>query len=210
MLVDIDNRNQNDFIIEDLDEEHLLVKDTKVAALKARLHQVSFTNAYSNDGLTPADVERAPQGPREGGQRRRRLAFAIARYDSCYMLALSHAPSYSRRLLPLQLRTHCLRRHGLLLCGVLDLWNPRNTVRGEEFGDWLEGVERVDVVERAHLCRQLVCRVWCSPRGVYLEDHHAGKGGSITPHGRTTVTTSQQVRMENVTHIRAQHTRSGW
>lgn len=40
MLVDIDNRNQNDFIIEDLDEEHLLVKDTKVGALKARLNQV--------------------------------------------------------------------------------------------------------------------------------------------------------------------------
>jgi len=44
MLVDIDSRNQNDFIIEDLDEEHLLVKDTKVATLKARLQQVCFTH----------------------------------------------------------------------------------------------------------------------------------------------------------------------
>ncbi|KAF2689916.1 hypothetical protein K458DRAFT_383038 [Lentithecium fluviatile CBS 122367] len=40
MLVDIDNRNNNDFIIEDLDEEHLLVKETKVATLKAQLNQM--------------------------------------------------------------------------------------------------------------------------------------------------------------------------
>jgi TFIIH basal transcription factor complex TTD-A subunit len=43
MLVDIDDKNNNDFIIEDLDEEHLLVKETKVATLKARLNQVDFT-----------------------------------------------------------------------------------------------------------------------------------------------------------------------
>jgi TFIIH basal transcription factor complex TTD-A subunit len=49
MLVDIDNRNQNDFIIEDLDEEHLLVKDTKVAALKARLQQVYVTNMHCHN-----------------------------------------------------------------------------------------------------------------------------------------------------------------
>jgi TFIIH basal transcription factor complex TTD-A subunit len=41
MLTDIDNKNNNDFIIEDLDEEHLLVKETKVAELKARLQAVS-------------------------------------------------------------------------------------------------------------------------------------------------------------------------
>lgn len=40
MLVDIDSKNNNDFIIEDLDEEHLLVKESKVAALKARLNQM--------------------------------------------------------------------------------------------------------------------------------------------------------------------------
>lgn len=40
MLIDIDNRNSNDFIIEDLDEEHLLVKEAKIMALKNRLAQV--------------------------------------------------------------------------------------------------------------------------------------------------------------------------
>jgi TFIIH basal transcription factor complex TTD-A subunit len=42
MLVRIDNNNNNDFIIEDLDDEHLLVKDLKVGALKARLKEVRF------------------------------------------------------------------------------------------------------------------------------------------------------------------------
>lgn len=40
MLVDIDSKNNNDFIIEDLDEEHLLVKESKIGALKARLNQM--------------------------------------------------------------------------------------------------------------------------------------------------------------------------
>ena len=40
MLVDIDNKHHNDFIIEELDEEHLLVKDTKIAELKSRLNSV--------------------------------------------------------------------------------------------------------------------------------------------------------------------------
>lgn len=47
MLVDIDSKNNNDFIIEDLDEEHLLVKETKVAALKARLNQVRVTHRHT-------------------------------------------------------------------------------------------------------------------------------------------------------------------
>ena len=42
MLVDIDSKNNNEFIIEELDEEHLLVKETKIAQLKARLQTVSF------------------------------------------------------------------------------------------------------------------------------------------------------------------------
>ena len=30
MLIDIDSKNNNEYIIEDLDEEHILVKETKV------------------------------------------------------------------------------------------------------------------------------------------------------------------------------------
>jgi TFIIH basal transcription factor complex TTD-A subunit len=41
MLVDIDSKNNNEYIIEELDEEHILVKETKVNELKARLNQVS-------------------------------------------------------------------------------------------------------------------------------------------------------------------------
>ncbi|KAF2749859.1 nucleotide excision repair, TFIIH, subunit [Sporormia fimetaria CBS 119925] len=40
MLINIDNENRNDFIIEELDEEHLLVKKDKVAELKSRLHEM--------------------------------------------------------------------------------------------------------------------------------------------------------------------------
>lgn len=40
MLVDIDSKNDNAFIIEELDEEHILVKETKIAELKARLQSV--------------------------------------------------------------------------------------------------------------------------------------------------------------------------
>jgi TFIIH basal transcription factor complex TTD-A subunit len=42
MLVDIDNKNGNEYIIEELDEEHILVKETKINELKARLNQVSY------------------------------------------------------------------------------------------------------------------------------------------------------------------------
>ena len=41
MLVDIDSKNNNDFIIEELDEEHILVMETKINELKSRLNQVS-------------------------------------------------------------------------------------------------------------------------------------------------------------------------
>lgn len=40
MLVDIDSKNGNEYIIEELDEEHILVKETKVHELKSRLNQV--------------------------------------------------------------------------------------------------------------------------------------------------------------------------
>ena len=42
MLVDIDSKNNNEFIIEELDEEHILVKETKINELKARLNEVSM------------------------------------------------------------------------------------------------------------------------------------------------------------------------
>ncbi|KAF2003662.1 hypothetical protein P154DRAFT_572850 [Amniculicola lignicola CBS 123094] len=40
MLVDIDSKHRNEFIIEDLDEEHVLVKETKVAQFKAMLQNM--------------------------------------------------------------------------------------------------------------------------------------------------------------------------
>ncbi len=40
MLVDIDSKNNNEYIIEELDEEHILVKETKVNELKGRLNNV--------------------------------------------------------------------------------------------------------------------------------------------------------------------------
>jgi TFIIH basal transcription factor complex TTD-A subunit len=41
MLVDIDSKNNNEYIIEELDEEHILVKETKINELKARLNEAS-------------------------------------------------------------------------------------------------------------------------------------------------------------------------
>ena len=40
MLVDIDSKNNNEYIIEELDEEHILVKETKVNEIKSRLNMV--------------------------------------------------------------------------------------------------------------------------------------------------------------------------
>ncbi|KAH7082950.1 transcription factor TFIIH complex subunit Tfb5-domain-containing protein [Paraphoma chrysanthemicola] len=40
MLVDIDSKNNNEYIIEELDEEHILVKETKINELKARLNDM--------------------------------------------------------------------------------------------------------------------------------------------------------------------------
>lgn len=41
MLVEIDSAYHNEFIIEELDEEHLLVKEAKVEEMKRHLHDVS-------------------------------------------------------------------------------------------------------------------------------------------------------------------------
>jgi len=40
MLVDIDSKSGNEYIIEELDEEHILVKETRINELKARLNQM--------------------------------------------------------------------------------------------------------------------------------------------------------------------------
>jgi TFIIH basal transcription factor complex TTD-A subunit len=45
MLVAIDHKEKNEFIVEELDEEHILVKETKVAALKFHLQQVRSQEA---------------------------------------------------------------------------------------------------------------------------------------------------------------------
>lgn len=42
MLVDIDSKNNNEYIIEELDEEHILVKETKINELKGRLNNVGI------------------------------------------------------------------------------------------------------------------------------------------------------------------------
>jgi TFIIH basal transcription factor complex TTD-A subunit len=44
MLVDIDSKNGNEYIIEELDEEHILVKESKVNELKARLNEVRISH----------------------------------------------------------------------------------------------------------------------------------------------------------------------
>lgn len=44
MLVDIDSKNNNEYIIEELDEEHILVKETKINELKARLNEVRMAS----------------------------------------------------------------------------------------------------------------------------------------------------------------------
>lgn len=50
--MDIDSKNNNEFIIEELDEEHLLVKETKINELKSRLNQVSIPSGTSRSRLT--------------------------------------------------------------------------------------------------------------------------------------------------------------
>jgi len=54
MLVDIDSKNNNEYIIEELDEEHILVKETKINELKARLNNVGCvcygSHCYLTDG----------------------------------------------------------------------------------------------------------------------------------------------------------------
>jgi TFIIH basal transcription factor complex TTD-A subunit len=53
MLVDIDSKNNNEYIIEELDEEHILVKETKVNELKGRLNNVRVSlEAATNNSLT--------------------------------------------------------------------------------------------------------------------------------------------------------------
>lgn len=53
MLVDIDSKNNNEYIIEELDEEHILVKETKVNELKGRLNNVRVSlQMATNNSLT--------------------------------------------------------------------------------------------------------------------------------------------------------------
>lgn len=64
MLVDIDSKNNNEYIIEELDEEHILVKETKITELKGRLNNVSTFSWGSTDALLTwhTDDERASEG----------------------------------------------------------------------------------------------------------------------------------------------------
>lgn len=65
MLVDIDSKNNNEYIIEELDEEHILVKETRVNELKARLNQVGITHHAASSALTVTDDEGTLEGTRE-------------------------------------------------------------------------------------------------------------------------------------------------
>jgi predicted transcriptional regulator YheO len=70
MLVDIDSKNNNEYIIEELDEEHILVKETKVNEIKSRLNMVRVCVWRLVGRLTDmhgADDERETQGARELG-----------------------------------------------------------------------------------------------------------------------------------------------
>jgi len=62
MLVDIDSKSGNEYIIEELDEEHILVKETRINELKARLNQVGTISHTTSTVLTWADDEGASQG----------------------------------------------------------------------------------------------------------------------------------------------------
>jgi hypothetical protein len=57
MLVDIDNKNNHEYIIEELDEEHILVKETMVNQLKARLNAVSMRYHTTSSSLMVTDDE---------------------------------------------------------------------------------------------------------------------------------------------------------
>ena len=52
MLVDIDSKNNNEYIIEELDEEHILVKETKLNELKGRLNNVRVSKDVTSVSLT--------------------------------------------------------------------------------------------------------------------------------------------------------------
>ena len=52
MIINIDTEQNNDIIVEDLDEEHVMVKETKVAELKQRLNdkiKMHLREAESSD-----------------------------------------------------------------------------------------------------------------------------------------------------------------
>jgi len=65
MLVDIDSKNNNEYIIEELDEEHILVKETRINELKARLNQVGGRLHMVWSLLTVTDDARTLEGTRE-------------------------------------------------------------------------------------------------------------------------------------------------
>ena len=51
-MVDIDSKNNNEYIIEELDEEHILVKETKLNELKGRLNNVRVSKDVTCISLT--------------------------------------------------------------------------------------------------------------------------------------------------------------
>lgn len=54
ILVHIDSTHHNEFIIEDLDETHLFVKETMLHLLKQKLEEVSLVAAHMSCALMSA------------------------------------------------------------------------------------------------------------------------------------------------------------
>lgn len=87
MLVDIDEKNGHEFIIDELDEEHILVKETKVAELKQRLQNVRHIFLLVITSNTALDDERAPQGTRK-----LRLGLIMILFSTGYTTVLRPLP----------------------------------------------------------------------------------------------------------------------
>jgi hypothetical protein len=74
--------------------------------------------------------------------------------------------------------------------------DPLGPVAYKQLGVHLEVVEDLGVVEGSHLYTRLhtLAKAWRIPLGLgqaYLDDALAGKGRTLTPHGRATVAAAQ-------------------
>jgi hypothetical protein len=158
MLVDIDSKNNNEFIIEELDEEHILVKETKINELKARLNQVGTTLHASSAALTVTDDEGTLEGTRELRfgvvvVRIAHLELSTTIYPTQFLVSnaffASAVDRFTRRYVP---ASTSRSGHTLLLRGSLLSTDPLRSVGHEELGVGREVVEEAVVVQSSTLC----------------------------------------------------------